>query len=181
MGCGTGDFARRLARRAERVDACDVSAETIGTAATQLPASTVRYVRADIMDPTLELGQYDAITCVASIHHMPFAPAVDKLRARLVPGGVLLILGCYREQSSSDRLLSLLAVPANILMGAGHRAMRTANHRSTLGHRPPVADPAMTLADIHAEVGRLLPGARIRRHLLWRYSLRFQQPASGQG
>ena len=75
----------------------------IGTAATQIPASMVRYNRADIMDPTLELGQYDAITCVASIHHMPFVPAVERLRAQLAPGGFLLILGCYREQSSSDR------------------------------------------------------------------------------
>jgi hypothetical protein len=39
----------------------------------------------------------------------------------------------------------------------------------------------MTLADIRAEAGRLLPGARIRRHLLWRYSLTFQQPAPGNG
>jgi len=34
----------------------------------------------------------------------------------------------------------------------------------------------MTWREVRAEAARLLPGVRYRRHLLWRYSLRWQKP-----
>ena len=36
----------------------------------------------------------------------------------------------------------------------------------------------MTWREVRAEAARLLPGVRYRRHLLWRYSLIWQKPAS---
>ena len=37
-------------------------------------------------------------------------------------------------------------------------------------------DPQMTWREVRAEAARLLPGVRYRRHLLWRYSQRWQKP-----
>jgi hypothetical protein len=40
----------------------------------------------------------------------------------------------------------------------------------------PVAPAQMSLRQIRASVRRTLPGARLRRHLLWRYSVIWQRP-----
>ena len=40
----------------------------------------------------------------------------------------------------------------------------------------PVMDPDMTWAQVRATAERVLPGVRYRRHLLWRYSLRWAKP-----
>jgi 2-polyprenyl-3-methyl-5-hydroxy-6-metoxy-1,4-benzoquinol methylase len=103
VGCGTGRFARRLARRGIRVDAVDRSAEVIeaARAAPAPPAGGVRYLLADVTTMELPAGRYDYIACLASIHHVPFA-TVTGLREALAPGGVLAILGCYRQRSAAD-------------------------------------------------------------------------------
>jgi hypothetical protein len=38
-------------------------------------------------------------------------------------------------------------------------------------------EPDMTWAQVRKTAARLLPGARYRRHLLWRYSLVWTKPA----
>ncbi|KAA2267201.1 class I SAM-dependent methyltransferase [Solihabitans fulvus] len=169
IGCGTGDFARRLAARADHVDAVDRSAPTVAAAVAATAGKSVRFLVGDALE--LPLDRYDAISCLASIHHLPFGPAVERLRGLLTPGGTLVILGCYREETRSDRWLSLAAVPANVAMGLGHAVLLTGNRRSALGHRAPVLPASMTLAEIRTEARRLLPGAIIRRHLFWRYTL----------
>lgn len=62
----------------------------------------------------LPKGHYDVITCLASLHHMPFG-TVTRFREALAPGGVLLVLGCYAGITWWD----LAAVPANAVARAG--------------------------------------------------------------
>ncbi|MFI7452407.1 class I SAM-dependent methyltransferase [Nonomuraea sp. NPDC049714] len=162
VGCGTGLFARRLAARGLDVDAVDPSEEVIAAA----PAiDGVRFVQADITAMPLPKGRYDFISCLASLHHMPFG-TVSGLREALAPGGVLAVLGCYRGSSWSDHLVSAAAVPVN------------AAARLALSGRPaaspvqaPVATASMTLDEVRSQAADLLPGAGIRRLLFWRYLL----------
>jgi hypothetical protein len=42
----------------------------------------------------------------------------------------------------------------------------------------PVMAPGMTWAQARETARRVLPGVRYRRHLLWRYSLRWDKPLS---
>ncbi|HZC26790.1 MAG TPA: class I SAM-dependent methyltransferase, partial [Actinopolymorphaceae bacterium] len=76
VGCGTGHFARRLARHRIEVDALDPSADTLKQAralsAGILAPGTIRWRRADITTVDLPDASYDFISCIASIHHMPF-------------------------------------------------------------------------------------------------------------
>ncbi len=179
VGCGKGAFARVLARRADHVDAVDVSPEIVDVARSlNTGADTVRFLVGDVRDADLELGSYDAITSLAVIHHMPFAPALDRLRDLLAPGGVLVVLGCYTEESRSDVAVSRAASFANIGMGLAHRAARTANRRSAEGVQAPIAAAPMTLSEIRAQSQDHLPGATVRRHLFWRYSLVYRRPGS---
>jgi len=43
--------------------------------------------------------------------------------------------------------------------------------RDTSAVGAPIKEPTMTLGEIRHDAGALLPGAVIRRHVLWRYSL----------
>ncbi|WP_043621523.1 class I SAM-dependent methyltransferase [Nonomuraea candida] len=165
VGCGTGRFARRLAGRGLLVDAVDPAAEVIESAP---PALGVRYHHADITEMELPAGRYDYISCLASIHHVPFG-TVARLRDALAPGGVLAILGCYAEAGRADLAWSLAAVPVN---AAARLAMAG---RGGPPSPAPVRRPEMSLAQIRREAAVLLPGATIRRLLFWRYLLAYRQ------
>jgi SAM-dependent methyltransferase len=174
VGCGTGRFARRLARRGIRVDAVDRSAEVIGAA--RAAGGGVRYLLADVTAMELPAGRYDYIACLASIHHVPFA-TVAGLREALAPGGVLAILGCYRRRTPADHAVALAAAPVNAAARLAVAALERARPGRT-GDLPraPVLPAAMTLGQVRAEAAALLPGCKVRRLLLWRYLLVFRRP-----
>jgi len=177
VGCGTGLFVRRLAPYARWVEGIDRAPEMIAIArglSAGIPNAC--YVEADLLDVDLGSRRYDYIACIASIHHLPFAEAVTCLHAALAPGGVLAILGCYRQTTPTDYLSSLVAAPMNLARNA---AVRKKARLSTSGlpAAPPVMDPQMTLREIKQAAQRLLPAAVIRRHLYWRYSLLYRRPS----
>ncbi|MFD7644623.1 class I SAM-dependent methyltransferase [Kitasatospora sp. NPDC059795] len=179
VGCGTGRFARRLAGLGLRVDAIDRSAEAVAQARAFLPATGDRVPRfrvADVTDLQLADGQYDFISCLASLHHMPF-DTVAALRDALAPGGVLVILGCYPERTLPDWAWSLAAVPVNaaarLAVSAADRVRPTPPDGSA---GAPVMPPTVPLDEIRREAAVLLPGCRIRRLLFWRYLLVHRRP-----
>jgi hypothetical protein len=45
----------------------------------------------------------------------------------------------------------------------------------------PIMEPDMTWSQVRSAAARLLPGARYRRHLLWRYSVTWVKPAQKAG
>ncbi|GAA2368604.1 class I SAM-dependent methyltransferase [Nonomuraea africana] len=156
VGSGTGTFARALAARGLEVDAVD-------PALAPPSGGGVRHLRADVTTMDLPTGHYDFVSCLASLHHMPF-DTVTRLRDSLAPGGVLAVLGCYREATPADYAVSAAAVPVNALFRLAHLADRSASSAAA-----PVAPPSMTLREIREAAAVLLPGARIRRLLFWRY------------
>jgi len=182
VGCGTGDLARRLAARGSWVLGIDQDGAVIERAR-QLSSDATRitYSVGDVMAVPLP-GDYEAITCLAVLHHLPFAAALRHLGEQLAPGGTLVVVGLYREQTRSDRLLNLAAIPANLALGWLH----TRNRHGGVPQLPgPIAltvstRPAdMTLSQIRVQAALELPGARIRRHLFWRYSLVYRATPAG--
>lgn len=171
VACGTGLFARKLARHSRTVEGIDRDADVIATARSH-DVPNVDYVHADLADH--DLGRYDYISCIAGIHHMPFAETVGRLRDALAPGGVLAIVGCYRQATPADYLPDLVAIPANLVANTVVRALSRYRPTSQVDTAP-VANPRMTLPEIRREAGRLLPGAVIRRRLFWRYSLVYRR------
>jgi 2-polyprenyl-3-methyl-5-hydroxy-6-metoxy-1,4-benzoquinol methylase len=170
VGCGTGAFAGRLARRGIAVDAIDADRHMIDTAidtATKTGTPNVTFRIEDITTADLPNRHYDFVSCLASIHHVPF-DTVTRLRAALKPGGVLAILGCYREDLPAELPVSLVAVGANAIARFAHLGR---------GERmsAPATNPASTLPEIRADATRLLPGRTVRRLLFWRYLLVFHQ------
>jgi SAM-dependent methyltransferase len=180
VGCGTGRFARRLALRGIQVDAIDRSAEVIRAARAASPPPAggggVRYLLADVTTVELPAGRYDYISCLASIHHVPFA-TVASLREALAPGGVLAVLGCYRQSTAADFAVFLVAAPVNAAARVAVAALERARRGGTREPpRAPVTPALMTLGQVREAAAALLPGCGIRRLLLWRYLLVFRRP-----
>ncbi|GAA2430414.1 class I SAM-dependent methyltransferase [Streptomyces macrosporus] len=186
VGCGTGRFARLLAERGIEVDAIDVSAEAI-EAARSLSRSlgdgrpAPRFRRADVTRITLPREHYDVVSCLASLHHMPF-DTVAALRDALAPGGVLLVLGCHPEVSATDRARSLVAVPVNAVarLAVAIRERVRPARGGTTPVRAPVKRPEKPLEEIRREAAVLLPGSTLRRLLFWRYLLVYRKPGSSR-
>ncbi len=180
VGCGSGRFARRLAATGMAVEALDVSAPMI-EAATGLGSpgpGKIVYRQADITTDDLPAGHYDFISCIASLHHMPF-DTVTKLRRALVPGGVLVVLGLARPSSPRDWALAITAVPVNRL----GRLVVWAGDRLNGGADPlppvPIRDDYPSMAEIRRETARLLPGGTVRPLLLWRYLITYREQGDG--
>ncbi|WP_063763556.1 class I SAM-dependent methyltransferase [Streptomyces sp. NRRL S-646] len=175
VGCGTGDLVRLLAGRAREVHGVDSDPGIVGRAR-ELSGDRYGHVTYSVADAPggLPPGPYDVITCVAVLHHLPLAEALTRFRQQLAPGGTLLVVGLAREETFGDRLLSYASIPLNAATGWLKNRGRTAA-------RPPsmtaVTRPAdVTYAEIVREARRVLPGARLRRRLFWRYTLVARAP-----
>ncbi|MEV1020960.1 class I SAM-dependent methyltransferase [Streptomyces sp. NPDC050264] len=166
VGCGTGRFARRLVARGYRVDALDPDPATL--AAAEASGGGPRYRLADASTEGLPEAHYDVITCLASLHHMPFG-TLTRFREALAPGGRLLVLGCYAGVTPRD----LAAVPVNAVARAAVYGAERARGIRTPPRRAPVRQPEMTLPQVRAESARLLPGSELRQLLFWRYLLTY--------
>jgi SAM-dependent methyltransferase len=169
VGSGSGDLARLLASRAKAVQGIDADPAIVARARELTgPNAHVTFTVGDALTE-IPPGPYDVITCVATIHHVPFSDALTCLGQHLAPGGTLVVVGVARAQSPGDHLLGLVAIPLNVAMAwiknRGRKAPRPASMTA-------VTRPAtMSFPDIVRDARRVLPGARLRRRVFWRYTL----------
>lgn len=173
IGCGTGTFSRRLAEHFDHVLAIDLSPEMIRLArerSTQFP--NIDFQLADILDTPLADETFDCIATIATLHHLPYREMLLKMKAALKPGGVLLVLDLYEPAGLTDRLLDFVAFPVSVGLRVKHygRLRRSKESRAAWAAHE-VHDLYPTMNDVRALCTELLPGARIRKHLLWRYSI----------
>jgi SAM-dependent methyltransferase len=163
VGCGTGGFARLLAGQGLDVEGVDADADVIEAA--RAVGGGPRYRQADVRAEGLAEAHYDVITCIASLHHMPF-DTVLALRKALAPGGVLAVLGVYPVKTATDLVWAL---PALFPLRAGRLLGRRRAGPSV--QVPIVWPPPLSYAETRVESARLLPGSTLRRLLFWRYLL----------
>jgi SAM-dependent methyltransferase len=107
-------------------------------------------------------ASFDFISVVAALHHLPLRPALARFRDLLKPGGTLAVIGLYRSHTLTDFALNAVAVPISRVM----RIARGCHHPATRKHAP-----QETLADLRGVCRDVLPGAVVKRLLLFRYSL----------
>jgi ubiquinone/menaquinone biosynthesis C-methylase UbiE len=196
IGCGTGGFARRLAEHcgagsagtagspaeqpgrgamlpAVRVLALDLSPEMIRLArerSSQFP--NIKFELADICNRSLPEESFDCIASIATLHHLPYAETLLKMKAALKPGGVLLVLDLFEPAGLFDSLSNLVAIPVSVglrLIHHGRLLPRREERAAWAAHE--AHDLYPTMSQVHILCASLLPGAKIRKHLLWRYSL----------
>jgi len=173
VGCGRGTFARLLAERAGQVVGLDLSPSMIQVArARSEQYSNLRFEVADVNDWPLPPEAYDCIVSIATLHHLPLEETLARMGDALRPGGALLILDLYQAAGTADLLTNLAAMPASLvlrLFKAGRLHEPPAVRQAWAAHG--VHDTYSTLAEIRRVCAGLLPGAKVKRHLFWRYSL----------
>jgi SAM-dependent methyltransferase len=173
VGSGSGDLARLLASRAGVVHGVDVDADIVARARElTAPPAPVTFTVGDALNE-IPPGPYDVITCVATIHHLPFGDALTRFRQHLAPGGTLIVVGLYRPQSRSDYLIDAVAIPSNVAMAWIKNKGRKSPRPTSM--TAPTQPATMNFADIVHEARHELPGARLRRRLFWRYTLVWHQ------
>jgi SAM-dependent methyltransferase len=97
VGCGTGDLARTLRIRSMYVHGVDIHEKSVTAARHLTPVtSDIEFSVVDAMDLP-QSRQYDVITALAVVHHMPLAPVLRRLRDALAPGGTLVALGATKK------------------------------------------------------------------------------------
>ncbi|GAA4853183.1 class I SAM-dependent methyltransferase [Luteimicrobium xylanilyticum] len=190
VGCGRGALVSLLADRFDRVDGIDADPATAAWTAARFAADGRVRIRelafADVRPPD-GLDGYDAITMVAVLHHLDLVPALEHARELLAPGGRLLVVGLARVATRRDVAVDLVSAVANPVVGfVKHpRVVRAALpdgappvSRPAAGCEPPVVlrDAAVTFDEVVRAARSVLPGARLRRRLFFRYTLEWTAP-----
>lgn len=86
----------------------------------------------------------------------------------------MIVVGLCRAQTPVDYLLGVIAMPANAATGWLKNKGRPSPRPVSMTARTRSAD--MTFDDIVREARNVLPGARLRRRLFWRYTLVWRRP-----
>lgn len=180
IGCGTGRFARALAARFASVTAIDISPASLELArARSTEHPNIDYVCADVESWAWPESSFDCVVCLAALHHMRLEPTISRMKRALRPGGTLIIHDVFHHSRRTPPGLATLAlgVPSLLVL---HRL-----------RQPPVVDRAalrrfwrqhashetfLTTRDLRRVRTTLLPGARIRTHVISRYTLTWRRP-----
>jgi SAM-dependent methyltransferase len=168
VGCGDGLLAARLAERCADVTGIDRDPRMIATARAQHAGARITFVEADFLDYPFPEESFDFVCANTSLHHMDFTAALTRAANLLRPGGRLAVIGLAADKSIADLLAAAPAVPVN-------RFYRVLHHHGESG--APIMDPDHSWREVRAAAASALPGVRYRRHLLWRYSLRWRKPS----
>ncbi len=169
VGCGRGLLTRELARVSDHVVGIDPDEDTLSHAiAAGDENGRIAYLRGDVMRHAFGEESFDFIAAVATLHHLPLIPALERFKSLLKPGGTLAVIGLFRSRTAFDYAIAAAAIPASF-------ALRALHGQTDVGAS--VRDPDETFAEIRAATRAVLPGAKVRRQLLFRYSLVWEKPA----
>ncbi|MEU3647218.1 class I SAM-dependent methyltransferase [Lentzea sp. NPDC034063] len=168
VGCGLGDLARSL--KAREVTAIDANARMIERASAG--SDRVNWIHGDVL--THDLGRYDVVTAEASLHHLPLREGLVRLAELTKPGGTLVVIGLYLTATRSDRAMEFVTLPANAVVGLVKAINGTGGNPHDA--EMPMVMTAPTLPEIRAAAAEIVPGACVRRHLFWRYSMVWHAP-----
>jgi len=179
IGCGSGAFSRLLAQRSGRVLGLDLSPRMIEIARERSRAyPNVEFVVTDATTWEFPAARFECVASIATLHHLPAETTLTRMRNALKPGGTLIVLDLFQGEGLSDVLASGLAIPVNAALGL----IRTGRLRRPRQVREAWAehgrhDSYLTLSQVRQVCDSVLPGAQVKKHLLWRYSITWKKTA----
>jgi SAM-dependent methyltransferase len=173
IGCGLGGFAAGLAAPGREVVGVDLSPEMIARARhAGRDTPGLSFLCADFLESDFGAGGFDCVVSSAALHHMDTDAAVMRMAGLLRPGGRLIIHDLRADAGPLDRVLTVCAL-AHEAIG---RLARTGHVRSPRPVREAWArhgarEAYLTIREARALAVRLLPGAALHYHWLWRYTI----------
>lgn len=180
IGCGLGAFARLLAGRADSVTAVDVSPEMLRVARERSRAHpNLQFILDDFLRLDLPPETYDCIVTTTTLHHLPQDAALRKIKSLLSPGGVLILHDLLDPNGLFDTALNFVRLPVS----CGVRFWRTGRLRERREVRAAWDEHGrnetyLKPLDVRAMRADYFPGALMRLHFLWRYTIVWHKPTS---
>ena len=176
IGCGTGTFARLLAKRCRRVIALDLSPEMIRVARLRSKEfDNLEFHQVDAMSWEFPTSHFDYICSIATLHHVQQRDLLIKMKNALKPGGVLVVLDLVNSTSLFELMLDVIGLavsPSLRLIHNGRLRPPAAVRKAWSQHGK--HDSYSSISEMRDLANEILPGAVVERHLLWRYSLVYQ-------
>jgi ubiquinone/menaquinone biosynthesis C-methylase UbiE len=172
LGYGSGTFARLVATQAELVLALDVSPQMISLARERSRQyANIDFQVGDALLWEFPPEHFDCIVSIATLHHLPLEEMLTKMKRALTVNWILLVLDLYQE-SRAGAFTTLAAFPVSVIL----KYLKTGRFTEPPEGRAAWAehgkhDSYLTLSQLRQRCQALLPGVKIRKHLLWRYSL----------
>jgi SAM-dependent methyltransferase len=179
VGCGTGTFSRLLAKRSDRVVALDLSPRMIEIAKERSRSfSNIEFQEIDVTRWAFPIDAFDCVVSIAALHHLPIEEILRKMKGALRVGGTLAILDLYESAGWHDALTGMVAVPVNLVLRLIHtgRLSEPRQVRAAWAEHGR-NDTYPTMASVRQICEKVLPGAEVRKHLLWRYSIIWRKAA----
>jgi SAM-dependent methyltransferase len=171
VGCGDGLLLERLAPGSATVTGIDRDPPSVHRAQTRLAhTANASLIAGDFITHPFGEARFDLVVFAASLHHMDLAAALTKARRLIRPGGRLLVVGRAARQGTAGWVLDALRVPVVRISGLVHHETQTPV--------APTADPTQSVRQIRAIADQVIPGARLRQGLYYRYLLTWTNPAA---
>jgi len=173
IGCGTGAFARALARRCQQVVALDLSPEMIRVARSRSSEfENLEFQLADAMTWSFPQSHFDFVCSIATLHHLQQRELLLKIKQTLRPGGVLVVLDLVHSESLAERMCDVVALGVSGSLRLLHNGrLKPPREVRKAWEQHGKHDSYLTMGQVRALADEILPGARVERRLLWRYLL----------
>jgi ubiquinone/menaquinone biosynthesis C-methylase UbiE len=180
IGCGTGAFARRLAESAEHVVALDLSPEMIRVARSRCASfRNIGFHVADAITWDFPAAHFDCIATIATLHHLPLREMILKMKTSLKSGGVLIVLDLFepeRNLFTADTFLNIVAIGVSGSLRLIHNGrLKPPREVRAAWEAHGQHDSYPKMNEVRNLCADLLPGAKVKKHLLWRYSIIWQK------
>ena len=177
IGCGTGAFARLLAKRCKHVVALDLSSEMIRVArARSAQFDNLEFQLADAMHWNFPQSHFDFVCSIATLHHLNQRELLVTIKDSLKPDGVLVVLDLVQSDSLVERMCDVIGygVSGGLRLIHNGRLQPPAEVRKAWEQHGK-HDSYLTIRQVRTLADEILPGASVRRCLLWRYSLVYKK------
>ena len=177
IGCGAGTLTRMMAERAKEVIALDLAPQMLAIAKTRSSKFTnISYFENDFMSWDFAEESFDFIASVATLHHLPFEDALTRMKRALKVGGEIFILDLYKNEGFVNLILSGVNISLLSLLNLrDFKRLRAPEVVRDAWREHEKFDEYMSVKEIRERAAKILPDVKIKKELLWRYSLVWQK------
>ncbi|MFW5983398.1 MAG: class I SAM-dependent methyltransferase, partial [bacterium] len=173
IGSGFGLFSFRLSSTFKDVVSLEPDQKSINYSKLKYKCQdNITFIGNSFLENNFEDRKFDFISAIASIHHMDFEAALEKMKKLLKPGGKMAILGLYKESSVLDYFFSLTAVLPNYIMNS------LSTKKKESAYEMITTLPKITIKEIKQASDSILKKYHFKRLLFWRYLLVYENKCS---
>jgi SAM-dependent methyltransferase len=120
----------------------------------------------------LPVSWFDCIVMIATLHHLPTEPVLERIREALTPDGVLILHDLLRPNGALGRAADLVRLPLRVAVRwvwTGRLWPRREVRKAWAEHGKD--ERYLTKREVVGMRDGYLQGGYVKYHLLWRYTV----------